>query len=154
MIATSRRQIGDKQILARKTAKLMHYPHLRNDDPSTAWLTAFTAQEKRNGHRIIGHGGDTELFHSDLHLISDSKWFLRLPINSAGKGEVSSRTSCLRNSSIAYHTLRPRGKVGCFPSDAPLFAGLYKASRPALTPHCSFAHGSSANQGFPNATGP
>ena len=28
-------------------------------------------REDRNGHRIIGHEGDTELFHSDLHLLLD-----------------------------------------------------------------------------------
>jgi len=28
-------------------------------------------EESRNGHRIIGHGGDTVFFHTDLHLVLD-----------------------------------------------------------------------------------
>ena len=31
-------------------------------------------EESRNGHRIIGHGGDTVYFHSGLHLVRMSVW--------------------------------------------------------------------------------
>ena len=30
-------------------------------------------EESRNGHRIIGHGGDTQWFHSDMHLMLDDQ---------------------------------------------------------------------------------
>src|SRR5437879_6997269 len=49
-------------------------------------------EETRNGHRIIGHGGDTLYFHSDLHLIPDANTGFFVSYNSAGKGEVSART--------------------------------------------------------------
>jgi CubicO group peptidase (beta-lactamase class C family) len=42
-------------------------------------------QENRNGHSIIGHGGDTEVFHSDLHLILDANVGMFMSFNSAGK---------------------------------------------------------------------
>jgi len=48
-------------------------------------------EETRNGHRIIGHWGDTELFHSDLHLVLDAQVGFFVSYNSAGKGEVSNR---------------------------------------------------------------
>src|SRR5947207_8597812 len=49
-------------------------------------------EESRNGHRIIGHGGDTFYFHSDLHLILDAGVGFFISYNSAGKGETSPRT--------------------------------------------------------------
>src|SRR5438270_12586477 len=48
-------------------------------------------EETRNGHRIIGHGGDTQYFHSDLHLIPDAQVGFFVSYNSAGKGEVRAR---------------------------------------------------------------
>lgn len=42
-------------------------------------------QENRNGHQIIGHGGDTEFFHSDLHLILDENTGIFMSFNSLGK---------------------------------------------------------------------
>ena len=42
----------------------------------------------RNGHRIIGHGGDIEAFHADLKLLPDAGvgWFLVLNSNGASRG--------------------------------------------------------------------
>ncbi|MBS0274241.1 MAG: serine hydrolase [Proteobacteria bacterium] len=42
-------------------------------------------EESRNGHHIIGHAGDTEAFHSDLHLILDANTGFFMSLNSAGK---------------------------------------------------------------------
>lgn len=41
--------------------------------------------EDRNGEVIVGHGGDTNWFHSDLHLIVDKDVGLYISFNSAGK---------------------------------------------------------------------
>lgn len=43
-------------------------------------------EESRNGLRIIGHGGDTVLFHSDLHLIPEAGLGFFISQNSAGRG--------------------------------------------------------------------
>src|SRR5437667_10254617 len=48
-------------------------------------------EETTNGHRIIGHAGDTQYFHSDLHLILDAGVGLFLSYNSAGKSGTRSR---------------------------------------------------------------
>ena len=49
-------------------------------------------EETRNGHRIIGHGGDTVYFHSDMHLVADQRLGFFMSYNSAGKGKGSGRT--------------------------------------------------------------
>jgi len=41
--------------------------------------------EDRNGEVIVGHGGDTNWFHSDLHLIVDRDVGLYMSFNSGGK---------------------------------------------------------------------
>ena len=41
-------------------------------------------QESRNGLRIIGHAGDTEAFHSDLHLLLDKGVGVFMSFNSQG----------------------------------------------------------------------
>src|SRR5579885_2996455 len=46
-------------------------------------------EESRNGHRIIGHGGDTVFFHSDLHLMPDAHLGFFVSYNSQGR-EASS----------------------------------------------------------------
>lgn len=41
--------------------------------------------EDRNGQMIVGHGGDTNWFHSDLHLIVDANVGIYMSFNSAGR---------------------------------------------------------------------
>src|SRR5207249_7168637 len=48
-------------------------------------------EETTNGHRIIGHAGDTQYLHSDLHLILDARVGLFLSYNSAGKSGTRAR---------------------------------------------------------------
>ncbi len=123
-------RFGDKQILRPETAKLMHSRLFGTDDRLNGMAHGFY-EETRNGHRIIGHGGDTELFHSDLHLILDSNVGFFVSYNSAGKGEASSRTILFEKFLDRYfpYTPPPAGKVDNPKADAAAVAGLYKASR-------------------------
>ena len=50
-------------------------------------------EESRNGHRIIGHGGDSQWFHSDMHLMLDDHVGFFISYNSAGKPGFSGRTA-------------------------------------------------------------
>jgi hypothetical protein len=76
------------RILKPETARLMH---------SRAWtnVTALNGgafgfyEESRNGRHIIGHGGDTGWFHSDMHLMLDDHVGFFVSVNSAGKGDTS-----------------------------------------------------------------
>lgn len=75
---------GDVRILQPQTAVLMHgiaYQHTPGIPPMAYGFY----HEDQNGHTIIGHGGDTLWFHSDLHLILDENVGLFLSQNSAGK---------------------------------------------------------------------
>jgi CubicO group peptidase (beta-lactamase class C family) len=42
--------------------------------------------ESRNGTRIVGHGGDTDVFHSHLQLYPDDSTGIFLSLNSSGRG--------------------------------------------------------------------
>jgi CubicO group peptidase (beta-lactamase class C family) len=77
-------------ILRPETAQLMHSHQFENFPGMNAMALGFY-EETRNGHRIIGHGGDTQYFHSDLHLVHDSQIGFFISYNSAGKGETSAR---------------------------------------------------------------
>ena len=76
-------QLGDVHILKPETARLMHSRLFALDDAANAMCYGFY-EESRNGHRIIGHGGDTVYFHSDLHLVLDQNVGFFVSYNSAG----------------------------------------------------------------------
>ena len=77
-------QLGNAQILKPETARLMHSRLFALDDAANAMCYGFY-EESRNGHRIIGHAGDTIYFHSDLHLVLDQKLGFFVSYNSAGR---------------------------------------------------------------------
>jgi CubicO group peptidase (beta-lactamase class C family) len=83
-------QYGDTQILKPETAKKMHARLFALDDSALAMAHGFYEQS-RNGKRIIGHGGDTVQFHSNLHLVLDSGVGFYVSYNSAGKGLFPAR---------------------------------------------------------------
>lgn len=72
------------QLLNPATARLMHAPanHFYSALPPMA-LGFY--HEDRNGLNIVGHGGDTIFFHSDLHLFLDKNVGLYVSMNSPGK---------------------------------------------------------------------
>jgi len=70
-------------ILDAKTAELMHSPQFRPVPPLPAMDLGFY-QESANGHRVIGHAGDTQWFHGDLHLFLDDHVGLYISMNSLG----------------------------------------------------------------------
>jgi CubicO group peptidase (beta-lactamase class C family) len=123
-------KFGDKQILRPETAKLMHTRTFGSDDRLNGMALGFY-EESRNGQRIIGHGGDTELFHSDLHLILQPNVGLFVSYNSAGRGEVSGRGILFDEFLDRYFPYMPPPgeKIADPKADAAAIAGLYKVSR-------------------------
>ncbi|HET7301226.1 MAG TPA: serine hydrolase domain-containing protein [Oleiagrimonas sp.] len=92
-------------------------------------------QENRNGLRIIGHGGDTMLFHSDLHLLLDQDIGFFISFNSAGN-PAAGGTRMLR--AAIFHAFLDRyfsydaSMPPALPSaaeDAARVVGWYQASR-------------------------
>jgi len=83
-------QFEGVQIVKPETARLMHSRAFENLSDMNGMALGFY-EETRNGHRIIGHGGDTQYFHSDLHLVPDAQVGFFVSYNSLGKGEVRAR---------------------------------------------------------------
>ena len=75
---------GDARILAEETAKKMHGTPL-TIIPNVNRMVLGFYETDTNGHRIISHGGDTQYFHSDLHLFVDDGVGYFISFNSAGK---------------------------------------------------------------------
>jgi len=121
---------GEFEILRPETAEQMHARQ-------SGWPAAMNAmalgfyEEAHNGHRIIGHGGDTELFHSDLHLILDSNVGFFVSYNSAGKGEGSLRGYLFNQFMDRYfpYTLPADPALPSAAQDAASVAGPYKSDR-------------------------
>jgi CubicO group peptidase (beta-lactamase class C family) len=71
-------------ILKPATAQLMHANANKPFSALPAMALGFY-HEDRNGLNIVGHGGDTVFFHSDLHLFLDKDVGLYISMNSLGK---------------------------------------------------------------------
>jgi CubicO group peptidase (beta-lactamase class C family) len=75
---------GDARILSEETAKQMHGTP-RTIIPNVNRMLLGFYETDTNGHRIISHGGDTQYFHSDLHLFVDDGVGYFISFNSGGK---------------------------------------------------------------------
>jgi len=75
---------GEHAILKPETAKEMHTSALTILPGINRMLLGFY-EDNLNGHRVIAHGGDTQWFHSDMHLFIDDGVGLLVSLNSAGK---------------------------------------------------------------------
>jgi CubicO group peptidase (beta-lactamase class C family) len=80
-------ELDGARILRPETARLMHSRQF-GVDPRLNGMALGFYEETRNGHRIIGHGGDTVYFHSDLHLMPDTGLGFFISQNSAGKNLI------------------------------------------------------------------
>ncbi len=81
-----------QQILKPETAQLMH-SRAFGLVPELNGMAYGFYEESRNGHRIIGHGGDTQWFHSDMHLMLDDHIGFFISYNSLGKPGFSGRSA-------------------------------------------------------------
>jgi len=127
---------GAPVMLAPETARVMHTSMLKVAPPTNGMALGFFERD-RNGRRIIGHGGDTQYFHSDLILFPDDNVGLFMAFNSLGKDAAVYR---LRDGLLEQFTDR------YFPWTGPeepttttavehgrQVAGVYAASRRAQT---------------------
>ena len=126
-------QLGSAQILKPETARLMHSRLFGLDDHANAMCYGFY-EESRNGHRIIGHGGDTIYFHSDLHLVLDQKLGFFVSYNSAGRGDSPGRTNLWQAFLDRYYPYtEPATTSATAKQDAQAAAGTYTLSRKSET---------------------
>jgi len=121
---------GDVQILKPETAVEMHARQQGWPAAVNAMCLGFY-EESQNGHRIIGHGGDTVYFHSDLHLILDSNVGFFVSYNSAGRGEFNARGVLFDKFMQRYFPVAPANEpvLATAAQDAKSVAGVYEISR-------------------------
>ncbi|MGH8879385.1 MAG: serine hydrolase domain-containing protein [Stackebrandtia sp.] len=78
----------ERSLLDPKTRQLMQEPALGSDTlgglAKGPRMTLGFFDESRNGQRIIGHGGDTDYFHSHLQLYPDKRTGIFVTMNSVG----------------------------------------------------------------------
>jgi CubicO group peptidase (beta-lactamase class C family) len=129
------------EILNLQTAQEMH-ARQKGFPPELNGMALGFYEESRNGHRIIGHGGDTFYFHSDLHLVLDAGVGFFVSYNSAGKGEISARTALWHHFLDRYFPYTPPEPAP--PStaavDARTVSGYYLSSRRAQNTFLSAAN--------------
>ncbi len=122
--------LGNARILRPETARQMHSRQLALNPALNGMCLGFY-EESRNGHRIIGHGGDTVYFHSDLHLMLDAGIGFFVSYNSGGKRDISPRTALWQHSLDRYFPYAPPAAAtpASAVADAQSVAGRYFASR-------------------------
>lgn len=119
------------QILKPETAKMMHGIVYPVPDGTLPMGLGFY-HEDRNGYDIVGHGGDTIYFHSDLHLILGKGVGFYVTQNSAGKPGLGIRGPLFKAFMDRYF---PGPKAASLPTlktaqrDGALVAGAYDVSR-------------------------
>ena len=104
-------------------------------DPAANGMCHGFYEESRNGHRIIGHAGDTAAFHSDLHLILDAGVGFFVSHNSQGRGNPLPRTTLWEMFLDRYfpYTAPATPTLGSAKEDARAVSGSYILSRRSET---------------------
>lgn len=121
------------RILSPETARRMHETTLTMVPPLNRMALGFYETDL-NGYDAIAHGGDTQWFHSYLHLFLDEGVGLYISMNSAGKAGAS---GSIRGALYEMFTDRylpgpdPSGEVDAemAAEHAALMAGVYDNSR-------------------------
>jgi CubicO group peptidase (beta-lactamase class C family) len=80
--------LDSARILSEETTRLMHERAFGHDDRLSGFALGFY-EKSRPGLRVIGHGGDTQWFHSDLALVPSEGLGVFVSYNTASGGEVS-----------------------------------------------------------------
>lgn len=84
----NRGALGDARILGEQEAELMH-TRVRGHDPRLPGFAHGFYEQSSHGLRIIGHGGDTQWFHSSLSLIPSENVGVFMSTNTNTGGELS-----------------------------------------------------------------
>lgn len=117
------------RILSVATAELMRTRQF-GIDPGLNGMGLGFIGEDRNGLRIVGHDGDTNYFHSDLHLIPAANIGFFLSYNSAGNGD-DPRAALWDSFLDRYFPYSPPTEVTSARAerDNVLVSGIYLSSR-------------------------
>ena len=128
---------GGAGLLRPETARLMHDYRAPGIGPLNRMALGFYEQQV-NGHRAIGHGGDTDWFHSQLMLFPDAHTGFFLSVNSAGTPGTLGAISTELFHQFADRYLPGEPPVGAVDTETArahgaLLAGHYVGSRTGRT---------------------
>ncbi len=140
----NRGRLGDAVILQPATADLMHRQSFQATPPLPGFALGFY-HEDRNGHDIIAHEGDTNLFHSDLELLLDDHVGFFISVNSLGRNGAG---GTLRNLVFDRFADRyfpapqgaPEPTSASARKDGALLVGDYQSTRRIQTTLLSFVY--------------
>ncbi|MBE1874668.1 serine hydrolase domain-containing protein, partial [Myceligenerans pegani] len=133
--------VPERDLLLRdETRELMYSPALTEAElgsfAGAQRMTLGLFEEDRNGHRVVGHGGDTQYFHSHLQLYPDDGAGIFVSVNSSGRDALEThelRTDLLEEFADRYF---PAPEAAPEPVDAATMrenaerlAGTYAAAR-------------------------
>jgi len=123
---------GSAQILSPETEAKMQAPQPKIIPALNGMALGFY-HEDTNGHAVIGHAGDTEQFHSDLHLLINDDVGLFISMNSPGKEGAAEpiREHFFHGFMNRYFPAPPEAlpTAATAKEDAAKMAGLYWSSR-------------------------
>ncbi len=130
-------------LLKPETARMMHETIDQHTPPLGAMVLGFY-QQNRGDLRSIGHGGDTNFFHSDLSLFLDKDVGLFVSFNSSGTG---GGTLMLREKLANEFALRyfPEAEIPFEPrldtakEHGALVVGVYESSRTSASNFAALA---------------
>jgi len=122
-----------KQILDPATTALMHSP-TETADPGFGVMAHGFFYATQNGHRIIGHGGDTIVYHTELNMLPDDGVGIFFTYNSRGKDDAvyAARKELFDGFMDRYFPAPPHAEPPALPTarqDAQRIAGRYESSR-------------------------
>ncbi len=125
---------GETQILKPETARLMYSPSAPRFADFGTLAHGFFA-ERRNGRRVVGHGGDSVVFHTDLNLLVDDGVGFFVSFNSRGASDSNYATRRAlfeefldRYFPVASQSAKP-APARLSPEHALRIAGRYQSSR-------------------------
>jgi CubicO group peptidase (beta-lactamase class C family) len=127
-------RLGDQQVLSPETVQLMHTP----SEPSLPGFSTMAHgffYDTKNGRVVIGHGGDTVVFHTEFDLLPAEGLGIFYSFNSRGRDEAvyGLRKELFDGFMDRYFPAAPRPKeppiLPSAATDAQKIAGRYESSR-------------------------
>jgi CubicO group peptidase (beta-lactamase class C family) len=126
-------QLGDARILADSTSRRMQTHAFGGDSRLNGFALGFY-EKSSHGLRIIGHGGDSQWFHTDLTLIPSENLGVYVSFNTNTGGQLTFRPFLEEFLDHYYpETLPAITAPAGFLATAGRFAGLYRSNRRSFT---------------------
>jgi hypothetical protein len=124
---------GDARILKPETARAMH-ARVFSPHPAVGGSALGFYETYANGRRIIGHGGDTNYFHTELGLLEKEGIGFFVSVNTGGKAALVPRHFVRAFMNHYFPARLPEVKPPAdFGSRAGRYAGAYRALRHSYT---------------------